>query len=462
MTGDEICTLPATRLAALIASRRLSPVEVTEAVLARAERLQPVLNVFAESMADSARSAAKAAEIAVMGGLPLGPLHGVPITVKDNVAVAGVPLRNGSLAAPPVMPAADPAVVARVKAAGAIIIGKTTLPEFAHKVLTDSKANGVTRNPWNLAHTPGGSSGGASAALAAGIAPLAIGTDGGGSIRCPSSCAGLVGLKATLGRIANEAMPDGFGNFAFVGPMARRAEDTALLFSVMRGPHPNDPYSIGAPPPDRPAPLAGLRIGWIEHFGPYRTEAETAALTGAAVATLANRGALVEPVSDPCFDDVFPSYRILSSSGQASRLGRFDGEAMTESMRECIAYGRRWSAVEWVAAHDHRTRLFRSVQALFERFDVLATPTMTAPPPTVDAGGSVASEMYAAWAATLYPFNLTGHPAASVPAGFTATGLPVGLQLIGPWFGEERILGLAATLEEALGLADRWPDLPGT
>lgn len=465
MASDDLCNLSATDVATLVAARKISPVEVVDAILDRAGRLEPKLNMFAELTADAARAAARAAEAAVMTGGPLGPLHGVPITIKDNVAVEGLALRNGSRAAADVVAAADAAVVARIKAAGAIMIGKTTLPEFAHKVLTDSPLHGITRNPWSLDHTPGGSSGGASAALACGIAPLAVGTDGGGSIRCPASCTGVSGIKATLGRIPNEVMPDGFANFAFVGPMARSAGDVALLLSTMSGPLASDPYSIGAPTSDLRAPVAdqaakGLRIGWIENFGRYRTDPEVARLTRAAVMALAAEGASVEELHDPCFDDVFETYVVLATTAHATRLGPLAeraGEAMTESLRTSIARGALYSSVEWQRAGDKRTTLFRSVQRLFERFDIIATPTMIAPPTRVDAGGSIETAMYAEWAAPLYPFNLTGHPAASVPAGLTADGLPVGLQLVGPWFAEPRILDVAALLEHLHGPARRPP-----
>jgi len=247
MSDDELCFMPATEMARRIAARELSPVEVMDAVLARAEAMDGALNLFALPLFDEARAAARAAEAAVTAGDPLGALHGVPITVKDNVAVAGLRLTNGSAAFMETVAAADAEVVRRVKSAGAIIIGKTNLPEFAHKVLTDSPIFGVTRSPWNRERTPGGSSGGASAALASGVAPLAIGTDGGGSIPCPSSCCGLAGLKATLGRIPMEA-PDGFNAYFFVGPMARRAADAGLLLSVMAGNLAIDPYAIAAPP----------------------------------------------------------------------------------------------------------------------------------------------------------------------------------------------------------------------
>jgi aspartyl-tRNA(Asn)/glutamyl-tRNA(Gln) amidotransferase subunit A len=461
MSHDDLCLLSATEAARLIAQRKLSPVELTDSVLNRAERLQTRLNVFALLTDEDARRDARAAEAAVMQGAKLGPLHGVPITIKDNLALAGKPLRHGSLMTEGAVASADSAVVARVKAAGAVIIGKTTLPEYAHKVLTDSPLYGITRNPWNPAHTPGGSSGGASAALASGIAPLAVGTDGGGSIRCPASCTGIVGLKATLGRVPNDSAPDGFANHSFTGPMTRNAGDNALLLSVLAGPSPADPYSLAVPKLAAWAPNAtakGVRIGWIENFGRYRTDLEVARITASAIGVLADQGAIVEPLHDPCFDDIFDVYTVIASSGHAIRLGaqaeRF-AAAVTDTLRDSIARGKRWSAMDWLRAHEKRTSLFRAVQRLFSRFDVIATPTMTAPPPLVDAGGSIATQMYAEWAAALYPFNLTGHPAISIPAGFTENRLPVGLQLVGPWFAEEALLDLASCQEA--GCTQPWP-----
>jgi aspartyl-tRNA(Asn)/glutamyl-tRNA(Gln) amidotransferase subunit A len=456
----ELWRLPATRVAAMVAARDVSPVEVMDAVLARAEAMQPVLNLFVRPLFDEARDAAKAAEAQVMAGGPLGPLHGVPFTVKDNVAMRGLPTLNGSAAAVPQPAEEDWAVVARLRSAGGIPIGKTTLPEFAHKVLTDSIPCGVTRNPWNLERTPGGSSGGASAALAAGAAPLGIGTDGGGSIRCPASCAGLVGLKATLGRIPNESFPDPFGNYAFVGPMARTVADAAVMFSVMEGAEMRDPWSLSLPAhPPAPA-MKGLRIGWVEHFGKHHTHPEVLDAMATARAALEGAGAVIEPFSDPCFDDAFDTYLVIATTAHAGRLGPLEeraGEKMTPSMRESIGIGRRFSAADLVRAIDRRGALHRAVQRLFGRFDLIATPTMLAPPVPLDAGGSVASAFYAEWAAPPYPFNLTGHPAASVPAGFGLEGTPIGLQLVGPWHGERRILTVAQTLEGALDWPSRWP-----
>jgi len=460
LTAAELWRLPATRLATMVAAKQVSPVEVMDAVLARAEVMHGVLNLFALKLFDAAREDARRAEAQVMAGASLGPLHGVPVTIKDNVAMAGLPTANGTVAVPAPVAAEDWAIVARLRGAGAIPIGKTTLPEFAHKVLTDSPQTGITRNPWHLERTPGGSSGGASAGLAAGVAPLAVGTDGGGSIRCPASCTGVVGLKATLGRIPNETFPDPFGNYAFVGPMARTVADCALMYGVMAGAEARDPWSLGVAP-GRPAPgVAGLRIGWVEQFGTYRTHPEVLAAMAGARTALERAGAIVMPLSDRCFDDAFATYIVIATSAHAARLGPLEegaGEQMSSSLRESIAIGRGWSGADLVRAADRRGVLYRAVQRLFGRFDLIATPSMLAPPVALDAGGSVASPFYAEWAAPLYPFNLTGHPAASLPIGLSAEGTPIGLQLVGPWQEEVLILTAAAALEAALGWPDRWP-----
>jgi aspartyl-tRNA(Asn)/glutamyl-tRNA(Gln) amidotransferase subunit A len=465
MDTVDLCFTSAATLARLIATREISPVAVTEAVLARAEAVGPALNIFAHEMVEAARADAAAAEAAVTNGDKLGKLHGVPISIKDNVAIAGLPLANGSAAFLGSVPKADAAVVRRIREAGAIIIGKTNLPEYAHKVLTDSPAFGTTRNPWNLERTPGGSSGGASAALAAGVAPLAVGTDGGGSIRCPASCTGIVGLKATPGLIPRETVPDAFANFSFVGPMARTVADTMLLLSVMAGPIAGDPFSIGPGLGEMSScetKIAGLRIGWVEQFGRYQTAPSVAALIQAALTSLEGQGAIVEPIHPPCFDDGFEYYVVLAATNHATRYGHLPaiwGDRMSASIRASVANGQRYSAVERQRAHAARTNLFRFVQSLFERFDVIATPTMLAPPKPLDAEGSIATAEYGEWAAPLYPFNLSGHPAISVPAGFTADDLPVGLQLVGPWFAERRLLSVAAVLEQIVGWTARRPPI---
>jgi len=455
----------ATDIAAAVAARDVSPVEVIKASLARLEAVEPAINAFALRLDAAALAAAQAAEAAIMGGEAPGPLAGVPLTVKDNVAMAGHVLGNGSRTGTAMM-AADAIMVARLKAAGAIVIGRTNLPEFAHRVLTDNPVHGITRNPWDLAHTPGGSSGGASAALAAGVAPLAIGTDGGGSIRCPASCAGTIGLKPTLGAVPFESFPDAFGSFAYAGPMTRTAADAALMFSVMAGPHRLDPWSLGQGTPGGTAmadqAAQGLRMGWLAQPGGYPLDGEVRAACEAALQVLAGEGASVEPLSPPCFDGVWETYQILATAGHAGRFGELEakrGEELTPAFRRSVALGRRWSGEQVIRAQDRRGGLYRATQALFDDIDILAMPTAMGLPPPVGTDGGIDTGWYAAWAAPLYPINLSGNPAISIPAGFSQSGLPIGLQLVGPWGSEARLLALAALLEACLGLLQRRPSL---
>lgn len=467
MNDLDLCYAPATDLAGRLARRELSPVDLVRAAIARAESVQRDLNCFAFTDFDAALMQARASEARLHRGEPAGALDGVPVTVKDNLATLGYRMTNGSHAMADFVPTADAIAWGRLKAAGAILLGKTTTPEFAHKVLTDSPKFGVTRNPWSREHTPGGSSGGASAALAAGVGALAVGTDGGGSIRCPASCAGVAGIKATLGRIPFESLPDGISNFAFTGPLARSVDDLALALALMSGPAAADPYTLRLEPMPIPGPrrgtaVRGLAIGYVEQFGSCPVDPAVSRLVGAAVARMAADGARIEPVSEPVFADVFEYYSVLATVNHAARLGKLAeslGERMSASLRASIAQGATYKAAHWQQCSDRRTALFRRVQVLFERFDLLVTATMTAPPKPLDAGGAINTAMYAEWACTLYPFNLTGHPAASIPCGFTDSGLPVGLQLVGPWYGEDRILDVAAWMEAAMPWQGRRPPL---
>jgi len=467
MDDETLAYLPAREIAQLIANGDLSAVEVMDATIRRAERLQPALNFIAVERYEKAREESRAAASLVAARQPLGPLHGVPITIKDNIATQGDLLTNGSHAFENVVPVASATLAARLKAAGAIVFAKTTLPELAHKMLTDSPRYGITRNPWSLTHTPGGSSGGASAAVAAGLGPIAIGTEGGGSIRCPASCAGLLGIKATLGRIPGEFFPEGFANFAFCGPLARDVSDLTLAVSVMSGEEPRDPHTLGigpmaTPPFSTAVPdLRSMRIGWMPTFGRYQPDAAVAALTEASVRGLQTDGAAsVEEVRTHIFDDVFDYYVVIATASRASGvpplLERF-GNRMSDSIKDMVRQGSTYSAVQWQQASDRRTALFRDVQALLQQYDVLAMPTLMAPPKLVDAGGVMNSAMYAQWCAPLYAFNLTGHPALSVPAGWTSDGLPVGIQFVGRWYDEPRLLQIARWLELSRPWAQRRP-----
>jgi aspartyl-tRNA(Asn)/glutamyl-tRNA(Gln) amidotransferase subunit A len=247
---DDLCRLPASVLREQIVAKKVSPVDLTEAVLARAEKLQPVLNCFITLVGDQARAAARRAEDAVMQGRPLGLLHGIPFAAKDLVNTAGVRTTFGSLHHDENVPTEDAVCAARLKSAGAVLFGKTTTPEFGHKALTDAPLFGRTRNAWSTERTSGGSSGGAAVAVAAGIGPIGIATDGGGSTRIPAAANGMVGLKQSNGVIPHSQVADAFGNYTYVTPMTRTVMDTALMLQAMAGPHPSDPWSIGVVPQD--------------------------------------------------------------------------------------------------------------------------------------------------------------------------------------------------------------------
>lgn len=476
----DLLFLSAHRAAALIRRKRLSPVEYLDAVLAAVERQQPRLNCFVEVMADQARAAAKAAEAAVMAGAKLGPLHGIPIGVKDLLDVQGAPTRMGSRIFDEAGPAtADAIPVARLRAAGAILFGKTTTPEYGVKGLTDGPSFGITRNPWNLDRTSGGSSGGSAAAVAAGLGPMALGTDGAGSIRGPAACCGLVGLKPTLGAIPLEGARDGFGNNSYSGPMTRTVTDAALMYGVLRGPAEadalsRDPWSAGAGPDAPLSPgliggdLGGLRIGVFMRCANPRVAAEVAAGTRAALQAYADLGAEIEEVTD-AIDWIEFEGRVLYQANftvlLAAQLPRFQN-VMDPVTLEFMRRGEGFTLAQFREAQFARTRLFRQIQALLERYDVLMMPTMsrTALPAVFDAAndevevdGVTCGITRQGWTSPQYPFNLTGHPALTVPSGFGADGLPFGLQIVGRWRAEADVLRLGAILEQARPWAQHRP-----
>jgi aspartyl-tRNA(Asn)/glutamyl-tRNA(Gln) amidotransferase subunit A len=445
-------------LARRIRSKDVSPVEVVEAVLRRIEALQPRVNAFITVTADEARAEARRAEAAVMAGAALGPFHGVPFSVKDLLFTRGVRTTMGSVIFADQVPAEDAVPVERLRAAGAILIGKTTTPEFGHKPLTDSPLFGVTRNPWDLSRTCGGSSGGAAAAVASGQGPLALGTDGGGSIRIPASCCGIVGLKPTLGRVPHVHQADVFASTSYIGPMARTVAEAAACFDVIAGPDARDRWSHPEPANDpRTVEVRGLRVGWMPRVGNRLVDRETLAACEGAVRELERAGAHVATV-DEDFAAFEPIFLVFLQAGLAARIGssmpRF-ADRVARTLRESVERGAAWSAVDYANALVQRTVVYRRVHALFDRFDFLLSPTVARPalaadhdafaPITID--GQEAGSIRGAWYPYLFPFNLSGHPAASVPAGWSSDGLPIGLQIVGPSDGDRRVLALAAHLE---------------
>jgi len=393
--------------------------------------------------------------------------------VKDLCNTAGVRTTFGSFGYEDNVPEADIVAVARLKAAGGIMVGKTTTPEFGHKPLTEAPLFGRTVNPWNTERTCGGSSGGAGAAVAAGMAPLAVGTDGGGSIRIPAACCGLVGVKQTLGVVPHDQTPDVFGLLAYVGPMARTVADAALMLEVMAGPHRSDPHSLGralsglAAAGQPRGDMRGVRIGWRPFLGNDRIDGETLALCEAGVKALAAIGAEVID-HEAAFTNTLPVWGPLTFSIWASRFGALEkrlGNRMSSSLRTWMAEGGKYSAIDVQDAMALRTRVFREVEAWFEDIDLLVTPTLSRPAIRADQDplepieieGTPAGGLRDGWYPYTHPFNLTGHPAVTVPCGWTADGLPVGLQIVGPWLSDARILRAAALFEEAMPWQDRRP-----
>ncbi|MGV1793620.1 amidase [Rhizobium sp. A37_96] len=438
-------------------AKKVSAREIVELAIRRAELLSTSINCIAIPLYEEAREQADLADLALARGDITGPLHGIPLTVKDGIATACHPLTSGSASMVETTAAQDDLVWTRLKEAGAILLGKSTAPEFFHQVTTTSPLYGTTRNPWSPSHTPGGSSGGAAAALAAGIGPLALGSDGGGSLRCPASCTAILALKPTAGRVPHEHFPDSFGNYASFGPMARDVSDLHLMLSVMAGGSDHDAASVGRPAyPDTAMPAVEplrLRIGWIPHPGGYRTDNAILDLSVRALETLENAGAaLIEAFPADLLDNAYDAYRVIGAVGHAGRWSQQSEGARSKwssSFAALVELGRSFTASDLAEAQAKRTILFRKVQTAFRSVDVIATPTLTGPPKAAEAGCSVDSEDYAAWAAGLYPFNLTGHPAISVPCGFTDDGLPVGIQFVAPWYEERRLLAVAQALETA-------------
>lgn len=475
MTDASIFYTPATELATQLRARQLSPVELVSAVLARAERLQPQLNCFITLSAERALDEARQAEAAIMAGRPLGPLHGIPFTVKDLVHTEGVRTTFGTLAQQHNVPTEDAPCVARLRAAGAILIGKTTTPEFGSGPLTNSPLFGSTRNPWDLQRSCGGSSGGAAAALAAGIAPLAVATDGGGSTRIPAACNGVVGLKQSLGVIPHSQAQDVFGNQTYVTPMTRTVADTALMLQAMAGASPVDPWSVGLREVDYVQALqgtGGLRgkrvlVCLAPPGRPVSQDVRQA--FDAAVATLAQQGATVESFDGDGFL-VEPVWRAINHTVWRARFQALvdrDPSQFSETFKRQVASAADVSGVDYLEAMFTRTALFKRVQALLQRADFLAMPTLTrsALPldqdlfGRIDIDGQAYDDLRAHWFPWTMLFNMTGHPAISLPAGFGRDGLPLALQLVGQLHGDADLLCAARDFEAATPWLARRPRL---
>jgi aspartyl-tRNA(Asn)/glutamyl-tRNA(Gln) amidotransferase subunit A len=467
MTPDDLCYTSAVDLAAAIRAKKLSPVEVTGAVLARIERLNPQLNAFCTVTADAARQAAREAEAAVMRGDRLGPLHGVPVSIKDLLYVKNVRVTFGSKLYEHNVATEDAPVVERLRRAGAILLGQTNTPEFGWKGVTDNRVFGITRNPWNLALTAGGSSGGASAAVAAGLGPIGIGTDGGGSLRIPGSFTGLVGYKASFGRVPNYPA-SGVDSLRHTGPLTRTVADTALTLDVLAGPDERDPASLPSAPNEYLARLdqgiKGFRIAYSADLGYAEVDTEVARLCEQAAKRMTESGAIMEPI-DLEWPDPYDCWTTFFYGGIAARVADRIAEVRDQldpGLLPLIDSGLKLSAVDYVKALVERNAVWQRARLVFDRFDLLVTPTLAVPAFPVgqnkpDVASKTGNELR--WSPFTYPFNLTGQPAVSVPCGWTQSGLPVGLQVVGRRFDDATVLRAARAYEKIAPWADRRPPI---
>ncbi len=458
----ELADFSAVDLAAAMRARRASPVEVLEATLARLDARRG-LNAFMAVCAERARAEAVAAEAMLMRGEPLPALFGLPFSVKDLTNTAGVVTTQGSALFADAVPSVDAVAVARARAAGAVLFGKTTTPEFGHKPFTEGPLFGRTLNPWSAGHTCGGSSGGAAVAVASGIGPFALGSDGGGSIRIPAACCNVVGLKATLGAIPHLQVPDLFAANSYVGPMARSVADVRLLFEAIRGPDRRDPYGQAAPGAERRlGERERPRVGLLMRCG-NRLDPEVEASIGGAMRRAEGLGWIIEPI-ELDFVALEQAFLVILRSMLLARLGKAAGARpgmFDPTLLATIEAGRGYSAADLCDAQFARTACFNQVQEVLSRFDLIASPTLSAPPLPVglDPGGIVriagkdAGTIRGAWYPYTYPFNLTGHPALSMPSEFSAEGLPIGLQLVGRWHEEAFLLDAAARIELPVRMA---------
>jgi aspartyl-tRNA(Asn)/glutamyl-tRNA(Gln) amidotransferase subunit A len=473
---EELCFWTALRLREAIAKREVSPVEVTRAVLERAAKLQPALNCFITLCADEAMLEAKAAEEAVMRGEATGLLHGVPYACKDLVDTRGVNTTFGSLLFAGNVPAEDAAAVSRLRRHGAVLIGKTTTSEFGAKCLTDAPLFGRTRNAWSAERTSGGSSGGAAVAVASGLGPIGIATDGGGSTRIPAACNGVVGLKQSIGLVPHSQAEDVFGNLTYVTPISRTVADSALMLQAMAGEHPCDPWSAGARADDylgaiRSArDLRGKRILFAGMPPGKPIAADVAACFASALQLLADLGSELCEMKSASQFDIEPLWRTVNHTVWKARFGRMAEEhagELTPSLVRQIELAKDYTAVDYQQANFARTRLFRHVQDLLSTHDFIVVPTLsrTALPigqdlfGTLEVDGETFDEVRSNWFPWTMPFNLTGHPAVTIPCGFARDGLPVGLQLVGRLRGEAELLAAAAVFEAARDLVSHWPDV---
>lgn len=449
---------------ALVTTRSSSAAEVVRASLDAIDRNNAELNAVVARDDEAALDAAREVDRRITAGERVGPLGGVPLLVKDLEHAAGLPTSFGSAAlGPPELPPAteDSAQVARLKAAGAIVVGKTNTPELGFAARTQNQRFGMTRNPWDLARSPGGSSGGSAAAVAAGMAPLATASDGGGSIRIPAALCGFSGFKPSLGRVPHGgAEPPSWHDLDSRGPMARTTRGTALALDAVIGPDPTDLRSLPLPESSWSAAVANpalpTRVVWSPTLGYAPVDREVARVCAAAVSELESLGVEVEEVESVFTEDPVFAWLSLTNAYNRRSLSGIEGteawDRVEPDLRALFEFTAHETVVDLVRAEDECYRLNRRLVELFRRSRLLVCPTTAAPAPLAGGDGVINGESDPNWVRFTYPFNMTRSPAGTVCAGYTTAGLPVGLQIIGPQHGDLVVLRAMAAIEDALAV----------
>ena len=466
--NTELCFLTAGELARRIRARALSSEELMRAHLEQIERVNPKVNALVTLLPERALEGARAADRRVRAGDAVGPLHGLPIAHKDLMPTAGIRTTFGSPIYRDHVPDQDGLLVERVRAAGAILIGKTNTPEFGAGSQTFNPVFGVTRNPWDLDKTCGGSSGGAAAALAAGMLPIADGSDFGGSLRNPASFCNVVGLRPSAGRVPSWPAVNAWFSLPVLGPMARTVEDAALLLSAIAGPDRRAPLSIAEPGSVFAQPLArdfrGVKVAWSADFGGLPVDPRVAEVLQGGRAVLEAIGLIVEDAAPDLreADEVFRVLRAWSFELNYGALLDTHRAQMKDTVIWNIEEGRKLSGPQLGRAEVKRSELYQRVRAFMEQYAFLAAPVVQVPPfdvsqPWVKSINGVSLTTYLDWMKSCYQISATGLPAISVPCGFTREGLPVGLQLIGGPQDDLGVLQLAYAFQEATGLWKRRP-----
>ncbi len=471
MADDDLCFTPAHVLAPMIARKDISPVELAEAVLARIRACEPRVNAMVVLDEVGALAAARRAEQALAAGAPLGPLHGVTVTIKDLAPVAGLPFQRGSRIHEGETALEDAPLVTRLKQAGAIVLGKTTTSEFGWSGVSRSPLTGITHNPWRHGLNAGASSAGAGAASAAGYGPLHQGSDGAGSIRMPAHFCGVFGLKPSFGRVPY-APPANNDSMSHMGPLTRSVMDAALMLRVMAGPHAWDQTSLEAPPADYPSriaengrALAGKRVAFSPDLGHARVDPAVAALVRQAAERVASLGAQVEEVTPAWGPDGPEMIRFFWSAHMAIHLRNLpEWEArMDPGLVACAKSGGTIDVATYGRMRERKLGYAMAINRWFEDWDYLLTPAVSTPafpPEHLQPPHWPQHDWdWLSWAEFSYPFNASHNPAASVPCGFTEDGLPVGLQIVGRRFDDLGVLKAAAAYEAAHPWAEKRPAL---